>query len=57
MPAVENAAIPQYKAFPYEVIVVPSIPISEIYNPAEKIIHRTIKRNTILIMGVCVRMS
>ncbi|MEN8182093.1 MAG: hypothetical protein ABFS46_06115 [Myxococcota bacterium] len=28
IPAVEKAATPQYKAFPYEEIVVPSIPLS-----------------------------
>jgi hypothetical protein len=52
MPAVENAAIPQYNAFPYEVMADPSIPCSARYNPAEKINHSMINSNIIFVKGV-----
>jgi hypothetical protein len=57
IPAVEKAAIPQYKAFPYDVIAVPSAPRSPKYTPAENNIHKMIKRKVILIMGVCISTS
>jgi hypothetical protein len=53
IPAVEKAAIPQYKALPYDVIVVPSTPRSPRYIPAEKSIHKMINRIDILRIGVC----
>jgi hypothetical protein len=52
MPAVENAAIPQYRAFPKEVIVVPSVPFSERYKTAENVNHKITNRRIMLRKGV-----
>jgi hypothetical protein len=52
MPAVENAAIPQYRAFPYEVIVVPSVARSAKYKPDEKINHSMVNKKIIFRKGV-----
>jgi hypothetical protein len=52
MPAVENAAIPQYNACPYEVMADPSIPYSAEYNPAEKNSHNMINSKIIFVKGV-----
>ena len=45
IPAVENAATPQYNASPYELIDVPSTPRSAIYITPEKICQHQIYKN------------
>jgi hypothetical protein len=57
IPAVENAAIPQYKASPYDLICAPSIFRSAKYIPAENINHSTINSFTILVKGVWAEIS
>jgi len=57
IPAVENAAIPQYNAFPYVVIDDASDPVSLTKRAAEKSSQRASSRKIDFTKGVCIRTS